>query len=136
MKLALYHVLPKYYSMDDLVTVSNPVQTQAGNWVLNFTGRANQVNVSTGAVETQINNALRKDFPFAVYVIDKVLLPVQFNDAPAPEASSTPAGKPAKAPSTQEADGGSSPAKNGGGRRTDIGVGLIGGVVMFCIALL
>ncbi|MFS7962091.1 putative FAS1 domain-containing protein [Helianthus anomalus] len=86
-KLVLYHVLPKFYSMDDLVTISNPVPTQAGSsrgsLGLNFTGRASQVNVSTGVVETQINNALRKDFPLAVYVVDKVLLFQE--DAPAPE---------------------------------------------------
>ncbi|XP_076901048.1 fasciclin-like arabinogalactan protein 9 [Bidens hawaiensis] len=140
-KLVLYHVLPKYYSLEDLVDVSNPVPTQAGgdhgSLGLNFTGRSNQVNVSTGAVETQINNALRKDFPFAVYVVDKVLIPLEFNQAPAPEGSSSsspPAGKGgAKAPSSPAADG-DSPSKNGGGRMGINGMGLIGGFVVFCMA--
>ncbi|KAL8247715.1 hypothetical protein R6Q59_008931 [Mikania micrantha] len=140
-KLVLYHVLPKYYSMEDLNTVSNPVPTQAGgdhgSLGLNFSGRANQVNVSTGVVETQINNALRKDFPFAVYVVDKVLIPLEFTEAPAPDGSSSPPkGKPANAPSSPAADGGgSSPANNGGGRMADIGVGLAG-LVLFCMAFL
>ncbi|KAI3795259.1 hypothetical protein L1987_37910 [Smallanthus sonchifolius] len=141
-KLVLYHVLPKYYSMEDLVDVSNPVPTQAGgehgSLGLNFSGRANQVNVSTGVVETPINNALRKDFPFAVYVMDQELLPLEFTQAPAPEGSSAPPmEKPAKAPSSPAADGdGSSPAKNGGGRKVDMGVGLVGGLVMLCMAFL
>ncbi|KAM0049651.1 putative FAS1 domain-containing protein [Helianthus debilis subsp. tardiflorus] len=140
-KLVLYHVLPKFYSMDDLVTVSNPVPTQAGSshgsLGLNFTGRASQVNVSTGVVETQINNALRKDFPLAVYVVDKVLLFQE--DAPAPEGASSPPGtKPsAKAPSSPAADGdGATPSKNGGGRIVDMGMGLVGGLVVFCMAFL
>ncbi|XP_024991446.1 fasciclin-like arabinogalactan protein 13 [Cynara cardunculus var. scolymus] len=145
-KLVLYHVLPKYYSLEDLNTVSNPVPTQAGgskgSLGLNFTGRGNQVNVSTGVVDTQINNALRQQFPFAVYQVDKVLLPAEFSEAPAPEGSSssppvkgkTPA---AKGPSSQAADGdGSSPANNGGGRRMDMGLGLMGGVVLFCMTFL
>ncbi|KAK9059869.1 hypothetical protein SSX86_020573 [Deinandra increscens subsp. villosa] len=141
-KLVLYHVLPKYYSMDDLVTVSNPVPTQAGSdhgsLGLNFTGRANQVNVSTGVVETQINNALRKDFPFAVYVVDKVLLPLESTGAPAPEGSSPSGdGKPAaKAPGSSAAADGDSPAKNGGGRMVDMGLGLAGGLLLFCMAFL
>ncbi|XP_071717299.1 fasciclin-like arabinogalactan protein 9 [Rutidosis leptorrhynchoides] len=137
-KLVLYHVLPKYYSLDDLDTVSNPVPTQAGSshgsLGLNFTARQNQVNVSSGAVETQINNALRQTFPFAVYSIDKVLL-LPTSDAPAPDSSSpAPAGKPAKGPSAPADAGSDSPAKNGGGKKMDMGVGLVGGVVLFCMA--
>ncbi|KAJ9550257.1 hypothetical protein OSB04_014302 [Centaurea solstitialis] len=145
-KLVLYHVLPKYYSLEDLNTVSNPVQTQAGSSKgslgLNFTGRGNQVNVSSGVVDTQINNALRQQFPFAVYQVDKVLLPAEFSEAPAPEGSSSDsppvAGKrpAAKGPSADGGDGGdgSSPASNGGGRRV-VG-GLMGGVLLVCMMFL
>ncbi|KAL7586186.1 fasciclin-like arabinogalactan protein 13 [Lactuca sativa] len=147
-KLVLYHVLPKYYSIEDLVSVSNPVPTQAGgskgSLGLNFSGRANsnQVNVSSGVVDTQITNALRQQFPFAVYSVDQVLIPSEFSEAPAPESESGPsssppvAGKPAKAPSGAEDGDGTSPAKNGGGRTVDVGVGLVGGVVLFCMAFL
>ncbi|PWA45085.1 FAS1 domain-containing protein [Artemisia annua] len=140
-KLALLHVLPKYYSIEDFSTVSNPVQTQAGgnkgSLGLNFTaGQGNQVNVSSGVVETRINNPLRQQFPFAVYSIDNVLLFA--NEAPAPEGSSTKpdGGKTAKAPSSPAADGGDSPSTNGGGRTMDLGVGLVGSIVMFCMAIL
>ncbi|MED6121859.1 hypothetical protein PIB30_034090 [Stylosanthes scabra] len=98
-QLILYHVTPKYYSLSDLTTVSNPVRTQAP-WGLNFTGgQGNQVNVSSGAVETAINNALRQQFPLAVYQVDKVLWPVAFtadakspSPAPAPKKGSKGAG--------------------------------------------
>ncbi|KAI9119499.1 hypothetical protein K1719_009375 [Acacia pycnantha] len=62
-QLILYHVTPKYYSLSDLLTVSNLVSTQAfdsdESWGLNFAEQGNQVNVSTGVVET-VNNALRQ----------------------------------------------------------------------------
>ncbi|XP_050377827.1 fasciclin-like arabinogalactan protein 13 [Argentina anserina] len=100
-QLVLYHVLPKYYTLDNLQTVSNPVRTQSsasnggGSYGLNFTGSGgNQVNVSSGAVTTQINNALRQQFPLAVYQVDKVLFPNDmFSEAsPAPVPAKTPAG--------------------------------------------
>ncbi|KAM7503396.1 hypothetical protein LguiB_002300 [Lonicera macranthoides] len=82
-QLVLYHVLPKSYSPQSLLTVSNPVRTQATGrngqvFGLNFTGNGNQVNVSTGIVETFVNNALRPNFPLVVYQVDKVLLPVEY----------------------------------------------------------
>ncbi|KAM0969420.1 hypothetical protein ACFX13_017941 [Malus domestica] len=93
--LVLYHVLPKYYTLASLLTVSNPVRTQAtgqdgGTYGLNFTGSGNQVNVSTGIVETQINNALRQQFPLAVYQVDKVLLPYDLFGAKAPASAPPP----------------------------------------------
>ncbi|GAB2274760.1 Fasciclin-like arabinogalactan protein 6 [Dionaea muscipula] len=105
-QLVLYHVLPEYYSLQTLQTVSNPVRTQAsgqdgGVWGLNFTslGTSQQVNVSTGVVETQINNALWEDFPLAVYPVDKVLLPEELSGektialAPLPAKSNSTATK-------------------------------------------
>ncbi|KAK1430380.1 hypothetical protein QVD17_13069 [Tagetes erecta] len=168
LNLVLYHLLPKYYTMDDLVDVSNPVPTQAGGEYgslgLNFSGKAKQVKVSTGVVETHISNALRKDFPFAVYVVDKVLFLLELASSPLEgkpaKAPSSLEGAPAKAPSSQEespakapsssngapakapsspngapAKAPSSAAKNGG-RRMDIGLGVAGGLVLFSIAFL
>lgn len=95
--LMLYHIIPKYYSLSDLLLASNPIRTQAtghegGVFGLNFTGQAqsNQVNVSTGIVETRIDNALRQKFPLAVYVVDKVLLPEELLGT-----KTTPTGAPA-----------------------------------------
>ncbi|PQM37883.1 fasciclin-like arabinogalactan protein 13 [Prunus yedoensis var. nudiflora] len=97
--LVLYHVLPKYYTLASLLTVSNPVRTQAtgqdgGAYGLNFTGSGNQVNVSSGVVETPINNALRQQFPLAVYQVDKVLLPNDLFGAKAPASAPPPAKTP------------------------------------------
>ncbi|KAL2245702.1 fasciclin-like arabinogalactan protein 13 [Sesamum indicum] len=139
-QLVLYHICPKFYSLDSLLTVSNPVRTLAsgqdgGVFGLNFTGQANQVNVSTGIVEVPLYNALRKDFPLAVYQVDKVLLPEEFYKAKAP-AASPPA-----------ADGSSSPAADGGAKapstgnpgngsgRMSVGLGLVSGIWL-CMALL
>ena len=76
-QLLLYHVLPKFYTLIELQTVSNPVRTQAGDWGLNFTGQANsnQVNVSTGIITVPINNKLREQSPLSIFVVDQVLLP-------------------------------------------------------------
>ncbi|EOA14580.1 hypothetical protein CARUB_v10027821mg [Capsella rubella] len=102
-KLILYHVSPKYYTLEDLLSVSNPVRTQAsgrdvgGVYGLNFTGQGNQVNVSTGIVETRLSTSLRQQRPLAVYVVDMVLLPEEmFGErkispvAPPPKKSKSP----------------------------------------------
>ncbi|KAM3301890.1 fasciclin-like arabinogalactan protein 9 [Capsicum chacoense] len=95
-QLIQYHVIPKFYTFDDLQTVSNPVRTQATGqkgepFGLNFTGQNNQVNVSSGVVTTNIYNAIRKERPLAVFQLDKVLLPVEFTDAKAPSTDDAPA---------------------------------------------
>ncbi|KAF9588660.1 hypothetical protein IFM89_014381 [Coptis chinensis] len=116
-ELVLYHVLPKFYTLAMFETVSNPVRTQAtgedgGQFGLNFTSSANQVNVSSGMVETQINNALNKDFPLAVYQVDKVLLPADLFGPKAPKAS-PPAAAPAdKSNKSPVANAGPSTAKD------------------------
>ncbi|GJV18115.1 fasciclin-like arabinogalactan protein 13 [Tanacetum coccineum] len=106
-KLVLCHVLAKYYSVKDLDVVPNPVPTQAegiqGVLGLYFNSGANQINVSSGVVETRIMKPLRQTFPLAIYPVDKVLLPVGFIIVgPVPKGSSktTPARKLAKAPSS------------------------------------
>nr|GEZ16986.1 hypothetical protein [Tanacetum cinerariifolium] len=53
-----------------------------------------------------------------------------------PAQAPTPEGKPAKAPSSLPAQDGSSQSKNGSGRRVDLGVCVLGSVVMFCMAFL
>ncbi|XP_010522581.1 PREDICTED: fasciclin-like arabinogalactan protein 9 [Tarenaya hassleriana] len=145
-RLILYHVTPKYYTLDDLLSVSNPVRTQAsgrdgGVYGLNFTGQGNQVNVSTGVVETRINNALRQQMPLAVYVVDQVLLPDEmFGDnknktsppaASAPKSSSTgdanATGEPKKTPKSSE--------KSGSGEMKNGRLGFALGLVVVCLKL-
>ncbi|KAL2927040.1 Fasciclin-like arabinogalactan protein 6 [Bienertia sinuspersici] len=106
-QLVLYHVLPKFYSFDNFETVSNPVRTQAtgndgevfGLTIVSIGNR--QVNVSTGVVTTQLNNALREKSPLAVYQVDKVLLPNELFGAKspktAPASSSSPKSTDSKA---------------------------------------
>lgn len=109
-QLLLYHVIPKFYSLETLLTVSNPVQTQAtvpdggGVLGLNFTGQGNQVNVSTGMVETQINNVLQDQSPLAVYQVDKVLLPPELFEARPPASPPPPAKAPAASTKNVTAD--------------------------------
>ncbi|EOA32718.1 hypothetical protein CARUB_v10016021mg [Capsella rubella] len=139
-QLMLYHIIPKYYSLSDLLLASNPIRTQAtghegGVYGLNFTGQAqnNQVNVSTGVVETRINNALRQQFPLAVYVVDKVLLPEElFGTKTTPTGAPSPKSTPS---STSDAD---SPAvdddehKSSGSSAKMTSLGVILGFALFC----
>lgn len=144
-KLILYHVAPKYYSLADLLTVSNPVRTQAsdsnGSWGLNFTGQGNQVNVSTGVVETQLNNALRQQFPLAVYQVDKVLLPEELFGEKSPTAAPSPKSSKSS-PDTNVGNAGGAPSPSGEGQRDNgaagmnVGYGVIVGVGLICMGAL
>ncbi|KAG8386839.1 hypothetical protein BUALT_Bualt03G0190800 [Buddleja alternifolia] len=140
-QLVQYHICPKYYSLDSLLTVSNPVRTQAtgqdgGVFGLYFTGQANQLNVSTGIVDVPIYNALRKDFPLAVYQVDRVLLPKEFYEAKAP-AASPPSGRSGAAADSGDARAPATgnPAGNGSGKM-NVGLGFISGIWLFCMGLL
>lgn len=143
-QLVLYHVLPKYYSLENLQTVSNPVRTQAtgqdgGAFGLNFTGEGNQVNVSSGVVVTPINNALRQQFPLAVYQVDKVLLPEELFGAKPPASAPAPEKTPAGTPKTKDTKAAEpSPADNstGGSGKTSVGMGLVVGLGLICMVTL
>lgn len=145
-KLILYHVSPKFYTLEDLLSVSNPVSTQAsgrdagGVYGLNFTGQGNQVNVSTGIVETRLSTSLRQERPLAVYVVDMVLLPEEmFGErkispvAPPPKSKSpdvsddSDSSKKTAAPSQSEKSG-------SGEMNTGLGFGL--GLVVLCLKFL
>ncbi|KAM7271650.1 hypothetical protein ACFE04_030864 [Oxalis oulophora] len=139
-QLVLYHVSPKYYTIKSLLTVSNPVRTQAsgqegGVWGLNFTGEGSQVNVSSGVVVTQVNNALRDQSPLAVYQVDQVLLPEELfgekkiTSTEAPSKAPTAKSSPAKSDTTADAPSGS------GKREVGI-VGLVVGFGLACMSLL
>jgi len=118
--LVQYHVLPKFYTLANFQTISNPVRTQAGDFVLTITYVANnQVNVSTGMIETPINNPLRQESPLAVYQLDKVLLP--------PFGAKAPASPPA---SSGKSDGVSSAPKAEAPAVDDAGKDINGGYVV------
>lgn len=144
-KLILFHVTPKYYPLSDLLTVSNPVRTQAtekeGTWGLNFTGHGQQVNVSSGVVATPVNNALREKFPLAVYPVDKVLLPLELfgtksqKSAPSPKGSKTTP----DIPSVGKADspsGSSDKDSANGAVGKNVGFGVVVGLGLICMGAL
>lgn len=145
-KLVLYHVSPKFYTLDDLLSVSNPVRTQAsgrdnGVYGLNFTGEANQVNVSTGYLETRVSSALRSQRPLAVYVVDMVLLPGEmFGEhklspiAPAPKSPATGVSDDTKSDSTKKAAASPADKSASGERRVGLGFGF--GLVVLCLKFL
>nr|GMC70422.1 fasciclin-like arabinogalactan protein 9 [Ipomoea batatas] len=148
-RLIQFHILPKFYSLDDLETASNPVETLAGGeFVLNFTGTNDQINVTSGVVQTQVSNILRKNFPLAVYQIDKVLLPLEFTpkarpslgNKSRPNKTAAAAGpkdskgnSPADEPSPAENDNN---APNSAGKMSQLGLGLApAALVLFCMGV-
>ncbi|KAK6919647.1 FAS1 domain [Dillenia turbinata] len=148
-ELVLYHVMPKYYSFAMLQTVSNPFQTQATGqdgsvFGLNFTsvaGQTNQVNVTTGVVETEINNALYQTFPLAVYQVDKVLLPEELfgnrTSTSSPPPSPSPIASSASNSSSKAASPTSSDNNNAASGGRNFGLGMVVGVVLSsCLGLL
>ncbi|KAK6252877.1 hypothetical protein QUC31_014597 [Theobroma cacao] len=144
-QLVLFHVLPKYYSLNDLQFVSNPVRTQAtgqdgGVYGLNFTGQNNQVNVSTGVVETQINNALTQQKPLAIYQVDKVLLPAEFFEAKSPAEAPSPATKKSSSGSNSNSTASTADepasADNSGSSGRNMGLGLVVGLALACMGAL
>ncbi|KAJ9686243.1 hypothetical protein PVL29_015242 [Vitis rotundifolia] len=145
-QLILYHVLSKFYSLDTLLTVSNPVRTQAtgqdgGIFGLNFTGEGNQVNVSTGIIETQINNVLRGESPLAVYQVDKVLLPLELFGAkppalPPPPAKAPSSAKNATAIAEEPSASASEKSDHSGSGGRNVGFGLAVGLGLMCMGAL
>ncbi|KFK31663.1 hypothetical protein AALP_AA6G142700 [Arabis alpina] len=148
-KLILYHVSPKFYTLDDLLSVSNPVRTQASGrdrgtvYGLNFTGQGNQVNVSTGMIETRVSTALRPERPLAVYVVDMVLLPEEmFGErkivpvpAPSPQAKSPDVSDDVD--STRKAAAPTRPtSERSGSGEMKVGLGFGLGLVMLCLKFL
>ncbi|KAJ6878018.1 hypothetical protein NC651_030686 [Populus alba x Populus x berolinensis] len=127
-QLLQYHTLPKFYTMNNLLLVSNPVPTQASGQ----DGQSNQVNVSTGLVEVQINNALRQDSPLAVYPVDKVLLPEALFGVKSPTAS--PPAPSSKSNSTVAAAEPSTGKNSAGGR--NVALGLVVGLGLVCMGIL
>ncbi|OIW00526.1 hypothetical protein TanjilG_24256 [Lupinus angustifolius] len=80
-ELLQFHTLSSFISISNFDTLTNPVQTQAGNDAqrlqLNVTTfGGNQVSIATGAVNATITGAVYTDSKLAIYQVDKVLLPL------------------------------------------------------------
>lgn len=88
------------------------MRTQAGDdpdrLALNVTSSGNQVNMTTGIVNTTVGGTVYSDNQLAVYQLDKVLLPRDFF-VPKPPAPAPAPAKP-KASKKKSAEGPASPA--------------------------
>ncbi|GFZ20471.1 FASCICLIN-like arabinogalactan-protein 12 [Actinidia rufa] len=113
-ELVQFHVVPTFLSTSQFQTVSNPLRTQAGDnregqFPLNVTTSGNQVNISTGVVNTTVVNTIFTDNQIAVYQVDKVLLPLSIfgpqtpAEAPAPVTTKKKKAA-ADAPSSDDSD--------------------------------
>lgn len=113
-ELIQFHVLPTFVSISNFDTLSNPVRTQAGDdperLALNITSSGNQVNLTTGVVNTTVGGSVYSDHQLAIYQVDKVLLPRDFfipkppPPAPAPAKAKDSKKKSADGPASPEGD--------------------------------
>ncbi|WVZ05734.1 hypothetical protein V8G54_019080 [Vigna mungo] len=115
MQLVQFHILPTLYSISQFQTASNPLHTQAGNsddgeYPLNVTTSGNQVNLTTGVVDTTVSNTIFSDNQLAVYQVDKVLLPMALFGSTAPAAAPAEAPAPTKPEKNVRAGAADSPS--------------------------
>jgi uncharacterized surface protein with fasciclin (FAS1) repeats len=100
-ELIQFHILPNFLSLTNFQTVSNPVRTQAGDsrageFPLNVTTSGNQVNITTGLVNTTVGGTVYTDNQLAVYQVDSVLLPQNIFAPLPPAPAPAPSGPKAK----------------------------------------
>lgn len=109
-QLVQFHVVPAFFSIPEFQTVSNPLRTQAGGgpvqFPLNITMSGNQVNMTTGLVNTTVANTVYTDGQLAVYEIDQVLISEGLFRTPA-QAPLAPLTSDSDAPSGSGSDGAS-----------------------------
>ncbi|XP_059626989.1 fasciclin-like arabinogalactan protein 12 [Cornus florida] len=107
-ELVQFHFVPTYISTSQFQTVSNPLRTQAGEtrpgeFPLNVTIAGNQLNVSTGVMNTNVSTPFYSDNQIAVYEVDNVLLPWKIFGTPVPTAAPEPAPVPLPPPAKEKA---------------------------------
>ncbi|KAK7306495.1 hypothetical protein VNO77_44441 [Canavalia gladiata] len=91
-ELLQFHTLSSFISITNFDTLTNPVQTQAGDdpkrLQLNVTTfGGSQVSMATGTVNASVTGTIYTDNKLAIYQVDKVLLPLDLvlpPKAPAP----------------------------------------------------
>ncbi|KAK6290303.1 hypothetical protein POUND7_001844 [Theobroma cacao] len=114
LQLVQFHILPTLMSSTQFQTASNPLRTQAGDvksgrFPLNVTASGNQVNITTGVVNTTVANTVFSDRRIAVYQVDQVLLPLQIfgtTPAPAPAPAKPEKDVPVSTPKASTGDAG------------------------------
>ncbi|KAL3750919.1 fasciclin-like arabinogalactan protein 12 precursor [Eucalyptus grandis] len=101
-ELVQFHVVPTYLAVPQFQTVSNPLRTQAGGsgkfeFPLTLTTSGSSVNISTGVTNATVDQTVYNDGQLAVYMVDKVLLPMSIFGPKPPAPAPAPA-KPKKKP--------------------------------------
>ncbi|KAL6848664.1 hypothetical protein ACP4OV_021247 [Aristida adscensionis] len=99
-QLVLYCVLPRFYSLNMLGSINGKVTSQGsgkeGPYSYKITRSGNNVNCSTGVNSFLLGSPVSKEFPLAVYPVDKVPLPYELFGPKAPTPAPAPAPAPAK----------------------------------------
>ena len=93
-QLIQFHILNTIVTLSNFQTLSNPVPTEAGDvsengFQLNVTTAGNQVNISTGLVNTTLGGTVYSDDQLAIYQVSKVLLPLNIF-SPKPKVAAAP----------------------------------------------
>ncbi|XP_059431056.1 fasciclin-like arabinogalactan protein 12 [Corylus avellana] len=110
-QLIQFHILNTVVALSNFQTLSNPVPTEAGDvsagaFPLNITTAGNQVNISTGLVNTTLGGTVYSDNQLVIYQVSKVLLPLDiFNPKPKPKkvaAAAAPTPTASKPKTTKE----------------------------------
>ncbi|KAM4083719.1 hypothetical protein ACB094_08G077300 [Castanea mollissima] len=111
-QLVQFHILNTVVTLSNFQTLSNPVPTEAGDttageFPLTVITAGNQVNISTGLVNTTLGGTVYSDNQLDIYQVEKVLLPLDiFNPKPKHKA---PASAPTSStPKTKDNDDGDS----------------------------
>nr|CAB3460725.1 unnamed protein product [Digitaria exilis] len=89
-----------FYSLSMLGTLNGKVNTQGsghtGPYKYDIKRAGNNVNISTGVNSMLLGSPVSKDFPLAVYPVDKVPLPYELFGPKPPTPAPAPAPAPAK----------------------------------------
>ncbi|CAK8578595.1 unnamed protein product [Lathyrus sativus] len=138
-ELLQFHTLASFISISNFDTLTNPVQTQAGDDArlqLNVTTYGgNQVSMATGAVNASVTGTVYTDSKLAIYQVDKVLLPLDLVlPAKAPALAPAPGKglpKAGKTNSSAVGDGSSAGSDDGDGKVLPAEASKAGAVVMW-----
>ena len=125
-QLAKFHLISSVLSISDFQTVTNPIATEAGtNIPMNVTESWNQLNITTGIVNTTVTGTIYTGNQLAVYQVDQVLLPLHFFSTPAPAPAPLPSKPKKKAPAPTTLSGDSSVSFSGAVRVIQRGLGVV-----------
>ncbi|KAL5096943.1 hypothetical protein RYX36_001270 [Vicia faba] len=151
-ELLQFHTLSSFISISNFDTLTNPVQTQAGDDAkrlqLNVTtSGGSRVSLTTGAVNATVTGTVYADNKLAIYQVDKVLVPLDLllpAHAPVSKGGSSKPDDGSKSSSSSKDDDDEnkdlpSEASSGGGYCSVKGMWLafVVGIVLFgCEAML